>query len=60
MVLRKHFKPYLSIGCVKEIFCPRDIKRLIFIEVFSAQHTVRLGLRNAHSKSDPKEGFLQT
>ena len=46
MVLRKHFKPYLSIGCVNEIFCPQNIKNRFFIEVFSAQNTVRLVLRN--------------
>ena len=37
---KKHFRPYLSIGYVKEIFCTQNIKRLIFfIEVFSAQNT---------------------
>ena len=42
---KKHLQTYSYIGCVKQIFCTRNIRRLIFIEVFSAQNTVRLGLR---------------
>ena len=28
--LKKHFNPYLPLGCVKEIFCTQNIKRWIF------------------------------
>ena len=37
--LKKHFNPYLSLGCVKEVFCTQNIKRLIFYGgIFSTEH----------------------